>query len=364
MPYKDKLTDRLQFRRDLLSEKSIRRIKQAYRNLKLNPPISDKAPQYYARFAEPFRIEGEFMGRMFLMEQEADALVSMDVISDAQGNIRDDLLELAGDIDTIYNFFTDYEDELTASALRGLQEAIIERLDGLDIPRLVVQVGGSKDKNGGGLETSSEALAVAAGRIRRVLKRDVVRLGPARYGFASKADLDEIKINDRDEGYFGFKQQIYRSWVQSGRKDEDDFTTVASISGARNRAQREADRLEASLNYRKGRGTKFDIAWMILEFGTGQYAYPRRRKAVGSTTKRGLPKGRWYWNPGTKSPIIWGQKPTGFLFGARQGAKQQREDLEYASQVLARSVEDALYRIFQGKDTSIAELIASETGRF
>ena len=344
---------------DLLSNKEIRRIKQAYRNFNVNPPIDPTNRQYYSRFADPFRIELDFMENMYLFEDAAGALVSLNVLEESPGVIRPEVLKLAGDFDTLYTFLTDYSDAISGEAAIGLQQAVLQRLEALEVPPIVVQLGRtSKKYAGAGLPTSSEALAVAAGRVAKVLRKPPVRLSNGTWGFASRKDLDEIKITDRDDSYFGLKREIYSSWIESGRKSVNDFTTLSSVRGAEARQRREQSKLET--NYRGG-NSEYDIAWMILEFGTGQYAYPRRRR--GGVTKAGLPKGRWYFNPRTGGPVIWGQKPTGFLFGGRQRAKQQRQDLEYAAEYLAIKIEEALEKIFDSEDTNISELIG-ETSRF
>lgn len=250
-------------------------------------------------------------------------------------------------IDALATFIDSRIDLIGELAAKILQGIVVKRMASLEVPPLIVE----------GVPTSNEALDIAAGRIQDVLRAEPVRLSPGKWGFANKKDLDKILITDRGSIYQN--SLLNQVKVAGGR---DPFTRYEDPSGRASRSKRLEEKLARASAGQNNRSesSPFRIAWMILQFGTGQYARPTRNQGDDRGTKGGkygplLPKGRWYWNPKKSAPVIWGQKPTRFLYDERAGSKRARQDASEVQSRLAVAFEQILIEMARKQDAALAE---------
>lgn len=153
--------------------------------------------------------------------------------------------------------------------------------------------------------SGSDPLQLYMTEVRRTLEVTKT-LSPGKIGFASTNLLNRITI-----------EPIRRQGASSRERQDTGFSHDSSlaISGGGG-----------------GRGSPYNIVWMIAEFGTGKFAYPERR-LPGDATDRGTKvpggEGAWYFSrPGKAGPISMGQEGAHFLFGERKNIEAVRGDID------------------------------------
>lgn len=133
--------------------------------------------------------------------------------------------------------------------------------------------------------------------VLQAIRSSVTKIGPGRIGFASKRELDSIKI----------QQETAKS--RKGRR--------LAFEEGRNPSKPQF----------RDTPSEFNIMWMIAEFGTGIYASPNKRTEGNYKLPGG--GGAWVRNVQTMSPVLLGQKGAHFLFPTRQNLEDARDDLNF-----------------------------------
>lgn len=185
---------------------------------------------------------------------------------------------------------------------------------------------------------SNQALADAATKIVAVIKSSKpIVIGDNKVGIIGREDLDKVKLVTGGRGR-KYEGNLRSTKTRSQAEADVLGTTGGSIIGIGR-----SERATAS---------PYNIAWMILEFGTGRYAIPRKRLADdGRLTKVPGGGGSWKWGPISKryghrvGPEVIGQKPDSFLFETRENQERFRQD----KQVLLEKISEEIIKIFKRK---------------
>jgi len=201
-------------------------------------------------------------------------------------------------------------DELAQVGIKYLIDRTIER--SYDIGQFQMKSGGSEQ----------DLLEAYMPLVRTSLKT-IHKVTNGKYGFADSEALDQIRIAPKP-----------RSAKESRRAAREMRELVGEGAPLTTK--------EPSA----GRGSPYNIAWMIAEFGTGRFAYPERRMPGDPSdygTKVPGGSGEWYFSkPGRAGPISLGQEGAHFLFGERKTTEEVRKDIDNIVKLLAATIESRL----------------------
>jgi hypothetical protein len=131
--------------------------------------------------------------------------------------------------------------------------------------------------------------------VETALAESPERIAPGRYGFASRASLDAVKLERR---------------LGSDKAPQEAADAAPATHSESRRSV--------------GASSPYNVLWQIAEFGTGIYAEPHKRLGVAGKIPGG--GGAWWFG---KFPLL-GQKGHHFLFPYRSNMDEAQADMQAA----------------------------------
>lgn len=255
-----------------------------------------------------------------------DVYTKLNAFTDLKFQFREEGLDsLINDFQRVRDLLTTNLDDLAVAAAIVMQQETLQRGNRLQLPMYHTA------KN---VYAPSDTLRVGLNLVLDEIAKPVTKLGKGAAAFARRSDLDKIRL-----------QELRSLRAVKHDLTDEEMSADTGISALRgNQAT-----------------TEFDRVWMIVEFGTGIFAYPGTKRLEGPTKDKGgawwlLPTHQkfdhWGWRKHEATPLILGQKPTHFLLGRRADSRMFREEGDR----IRSFVREVLLRILAGEKFNFKNL--------
>lgn len=239
--------------------------------------------------------------------------------------IDSDIADYSAKLKKVKALVVDNQVELLTMMAELARDLVADRINPPAVPELELYTPAAE---------TNWAMERAATKIITAIRNSTpIILGKNRVGVLTRAELDAIKVETGGGGESYGTTRRSRHLANPDREMHDAGLTISS-------RKRSTKRTTSS---------PYDIAWMILEFGTGVYATPTKRVTDdGRITKVRGGGGMWRWGPFVPSlgrrygPRILGQKPQPFLFETRENRARIIKDRRTITYAVANYISELL----------------------